>query len=164
MTSDSKKFSVRGPLSYSGFRSWNPRENISKLSPGYFALVMATGIVSIAAHIFDYGMIAEGLLYFNIFAYLWLLVFSVLRFIFYRQHGIADFYNLNKSPGFLSFVAGSAVLSSQFVLIWSSYTLGVFMYFLSVITRLFLIYTFFTVITIAANKPNFTKSINGSGC
>lgn len=153
---------ARGPLSYSGIRVWNPRENISKLSPGYFALVMATGIVSIAAHIFEYRMIAEGLLYFNILAYLWLLVFSVLRFIFYRGHGIADFYNLNKSPGFLSFVAGSAVLGSQFILIWSSFTLGVFMYFVSAITWLILIYSFFTVITIAADKPTFTKSINGS--
>lgn len=162
MITDSRQIKVRGPLSYSGFRKWNPRENISGLSPGYFALIMATGIVSIAANIFDYKIIAEALLYFNILAYFWLLIFSILRFIFFRKRGIADFYNLNKSPGFLSFVAGSAVLGSQFILIWSSFALGALMYFVSTITWILLIYSFFTVITIAANKPSFTKSINGS--
>lgn len=151
-----------GPLSPSGLRHWDPRKNISGLSPGYFSLVMATGIVSIAAHTYHFEFIAKGLLYFNIVAYLWLFLFSVLRFILYWKHGIADFYNLNKSPGFLSFVAGSAVLGAQFILIWSNHTLGVIMYFLSVFTWIFLIYTFFTVITIAENKPDFTKSINGS--
>lgn len=157
-----QKISVRGPLSYSGFRSWNPKENISRLSPGYFALVMATGIVSIAAHMFQFDLIAKILLYFNILAYAYLLIFSVLRFIFYRQMGIADFYNLNKSPGFLSFVAGTAVLGSQFILIWANFILGITLYFLSFSTWLLLIYAFFTVITIADNKPSFTKSINGS--
>lgn len=158
-----KKFlSKKGPLSYSGIRSWNPRENISKLSPGYFALVMATGIVSIAAHGYEFYRIAELLFYFNIVAYLWLLGFSILRFVFYRQKGIADFYNLNKSPGFLSFVAGTAVLGAQFVVIWENFNFGVGLYFISVFTWAVLIYAFFTVITIANDKPKFTKSINGS--
>jgi len=151
-----------GPLSPAGLRHWNPRRNISELAPGYFSLIMATGIVSIAAHLYHFEIIAHLLLYFNIAAYLWLFVLTALRFVMYWERGIADFFNLNKSPGFLSFVAGSAVLGSQFIIIWSSYTLGVFMYYLAVCTWIFLIYTFFTVITIAKNKPNFTKSINGS--
>src|SRR5690554_914791 len=150
-----------GPLSPSGLRHWNPRRNISELAPGYFSLVMATGIVSIAAHLYHFEIIAHLLLYFNIAAYLWLFVLTALRFVMYWERGIADFFNLNKSPGFLSFVAGSAVLGSQFTLIWSHYGLGIILYFLSVCTWVFLIYTFFTVITIAENKPYFTKSING---
>lgn len=150
-----------GPLSPYGLRHWNPRKNISELAPGYFSLVMATGIVSIAAHNYHFTFIAHGLLYFNIAAYLWLVILTAMRFIMYWERGVADFFNLNKSPGFLSFVAGSAVLGSQFTLIWSHYGLGIIMYFLSVCTWVFLIYTFFTVITIAENKPYFTKSING---
>lgn len=160
--SQKELLSKKGPLSYSGFRMWNPSENIAKLSPGYFALVMATGIVSIAAQSYEFYRIAEILFYFNIVAYLWLLGFSILRFVFYRQKGIADFYNLNKSPGFLSFVAGTAVLGAQFVVIWENFNFGVGLYFLSVFTWTILIYAFFTVITIANNKPKFTKSINGS--
>jgi len=151
-----------GPLSPVGLRHWNPRRNISELAPGYFSLVMATGIVSIAAHLYHFELIAHGLLYFNIAAYLWLFILTAMRFIMYWERGVADFFNLKKSPGFLSFVAGSAVLGSQFTIIWSSHTLGIFMYFLSACTWALLIYTFFTVITIAKNKPNFTQAINGS--
>ena len=42
---------------------------IATLFPGYFALVMATGIVSIAAHFLGMEPIAQGLLWFNVMAY-----------------------------------------------------------------------------------------------
>ena len=38
-----------------------PDEGIADLHPAYFALVMATGIVSIAAHLVDIPVVPKGL-------------------------------------------------------------------------------------------------------
>ena len=52
------------------------QNEIAELYPGYFALVMATGIVSIAAYLMEMPTIAWGLLWNNVEAYgnLWLLI------------------------------------------------------------------------------------------
>lgn len=147
---------------FAGLRNFDLRNNIRHLSPGYFSLVMASGIVSVAAHLFGLDWIAHGLLYFNIGAYLWLLALYAARLVLHWNYCVADFYNLNVSPGYLAFVAGSAVLGTQFTILWDNYFLAVLMYTVSSVTWLFLIYAFFTVITIAKEKPKFSKSINGS--
>lgn len=150
-----------GKESRFAIRRMNIRSGIADLSPGYFALVMATGIVSIAAHIYGLKWIAYGLLYFNIVAYLWLFALSILRLIFFTKRCAADFYNPRKSPGFLSFVAGSCVLGTQLVFLRHDYFWSSGLYFIALISWVFLIYAFFTVITIEHNKPTFDKAING---
>ena len=52
------------------------------LSPSYFALVMATEIVSVGAHLLDVEAVAMALYAFNIAAYigLWALTIGVLGF------------------------------------------------------------------------------------
>ena len=54
-------------------------EAVEHLFPGYFALVMATGIVSIAAHLLQMPRIAWALLAINIGAYAVLTVMLVIR-------------------------------------------------------------------------------------
>ncbi len=46
-----------------------PDESIAGLNPAYFALVMATGIVSIAAHIAHFPSLALALFVLNCVAY-----------------------------------------------------------------------------------------------
>ena len=53
---------------------------IANLFPGYFALVMATGIVSIAAHLFEMKTVAWCLLVINIIAFAILSLLYLLRF------------------------------------------------------------------------------------
>jgi hypothetical protein len=43
--------------------------SLATFFPGYFALVMATGIVSLAAHCFGHEYLARALLWLNVFAY-----------------------------------------------------------------------------------------------
>ncbi|MCA9160970.1 MAG: hypothetical protein KDA72_21715, partial [Planctomycetales bacterium] len=45
------------------------KRSIAKLSPAYFALVMATGIVSIASQAMGYSSVAWTLLCINVAAY-----------------------------------------------------------------------------------------------
>lgn len=56
---------------------------VKDLSPAYFALVMATGIVSIAADVSGMRLIAVALFGLNIVAYVLLWLLTVLRFLRY---------------------------------------------------------------------------------
>ena len=63
---------------------------VSELPSGYFAMVMATGIVSIASHLLGMGTIARVLFRLNLlfYAVLWLLLLS--RIIFFNRRFLAD--------------------------------------------------------------------------
>ena len=49
------------------------------LHPAYFALVMATGIVSIAAKLMEMSAIAQALLVINVFAFAVLVLLTIIR-------------------------------------------------------------------------------------
>src|SRR5215204_835379 len=89
----------------------------ANLFPGYFALVMATGIISIAAHLQGMRPIALALLFINLAAYviLWLLLFLRLTRFFPRVR--ADITDHVRGPGFFTVVAGTCVLGSQLLIV-----------------------------------------------
>lgn len=134
---------------------------IAHLTPAYFALVMATGIVSVAAWLFNFNLIAKSLLYINVIAYILLCFLYLTRIIFYTNQFLIDFGDHAKNPGFLTFVAGSGVLGSQFILIVEHYLIASYLYYIAIIAWLILIYSFFTVITVKSGKPSLNKGING---
>ncbi len=135
--------------------------HIANLSPAYFALVMATGIVSIAAWLFNFNMVATLLMYINIAAYIILSVLYLIRIIFCTRYFLADFGDHAKNPGFLTFVAGTAVLGSQLTVISRGFQLAANLYFIAMVAWLILIYSFFTVITVKSGKPKLDQGING---
>jgi tellurite resistance protein TehA-like permease len=81
---------------------WRTVEN---LFSGYFALVMATGIISIACFLMEMKTISLVLLAINVFAYaiLWLLL--LLRFVFFFSRIKADINDHLRGPGFFTVVA-----------------------------------------------------------
>src|SRR5438094_9062246 len=87
------------------------------LFPGYFALVMATGIISIAAFQLSLKLVAWVLLVINVIAYtiLWLLLLIRLLHFFPRVR--ADIMDHARGPGFFTVVAGTCVLGSQLVIV-----------------------------------------------
>lgn len=91
---------------------------ISTLEPGYFALVMATGIVALALNVQGLASWALALTFINALAYGWLLLLSVLRVVFYCGNFVADLVNAQKGVAVLTFVAASGVLSLQFLQIF----------------------------------------------
>lgn len=137
------------------------RDGIRTMSPAYFALVMATGIVSIAAHTQGFANIAIWLFYINIIAYVVLVIFYALRLVFYFSHVSADFLNPSSSPGFLTFVAGTCVLGTQFVILAHAPAVASILYYVGLAAWIPLIYGFFTVVTILPDKPSINKAISG---
>lgn len=121
---------------------------------------MATGIVSIAADIFEFTFYAKPLFYFNICAYLVLWIFLLSRISFFSRDLINDFKDSSRSFGFLTIVAATAILGQQFILFEENYQIAKILYYLSFSLWLLLIYTLFTIIAINKNKLTIGKGMN----
>ncbi len=74
---------------------------VKNMSPAYFAMVMATGIVSISSHLFGMMMIAKALFVLNIFAYVVLVTATVWRFLKYRAEFLKDLFSHTNGVGSL---------------------------------------------------------------
>ena len=88
---------------------------VEHLFPGYFALVMATGIVSIAAALLAMPRLAVGLLVVNVACYAVLSTMLVVRLFRYFGRVLDDLRNHARGPGFFTVAAATCVLGSQFV-------------------------------------------------
>ena len=137
-------------------------QNAADLFPGYFALVMATGIVSIAAFLLEMVFIAQALLVVNIIAYaiLWLLM--LWRLFVYFPRVVTDIKSYARGPGFFTLIAGTCVLGAQLLLVvgsrpvaWGLWGLGIFLW-------LVVMYAFFTAVTTRPQKPTLETGINGA--
>lgn len=135
--------------------------DLKNLHTAYFALIMATGIVSIAAHNYNFYFISRLLFYFNIVAYLFLCTMYILRVIFYFPSFSVDANDHAKSPGLLTFVAGSCVLGSQFVLIAENFQIATLLFYTGTVAWLILIYSIFTSLTVKEHKPAINEAISG---
>src|SRR4051812_3567131 len=93
------------------------REGIAGLHPANFAMVMATGIVSIAAKLSGMPLVAAVLFWLNIglYAALWILYLS--RLVLETGRFLADLKDHSRGVGFFTVVAATCVLGNQFVLI-----------------------------------------------
>ncbi|MBW7889190.1 MAG: tellurite resistance/C4-dicarboxylate transporter family protein [Bacteroidetes bacterium] len=139
----------------------NFKEAVGNLSPAYFALVMATGIVSTALFLFHFIEFSFALFYFNIAAYIFLLFLYALRIIYFTEQIQEDFADLAKSPGFLTFVAATNVLGVQFVLLQQNFFIASWLLLAGMLSWGFLIYSFFVLIIIKESKPPLEKVISG---
>lgn len=137
------------------------KKEIASLFPAYFALIMSTGIVSIAAHLLKFTEIGLLLLYFNVIAYVILWILLVLRLLFYFRFFLEDLSNHARSAGYLTIVAGTNVLGSQFIIISQNYQIASFLYYLGFVLWVILIYYFFIQITVKQIKPTLEEGING---
>lgn len=131
------------------------------LHPGAFALVMATGIVSIDLDQHGLHLPARALFAFNLLAFAWLLALSVLRLARFRRELLADFMHPGRGAGFLTFTAALCVLGSQCLLVvhwpWAARALAV----AGALAWTLLTYLFLAAAITARIKPGFTRSIHG---
>lgn len=86
------------------------RKTPERLSPGYFALVMATGIVSIGVQLRGWRTLSIILLVVAAFAYAVLVVLTVWRITRFRQAVVKDARDTRKAFLNFTFVAGTNVL------------------------------------------------------
>jgi tellurite resistance protein TehA-like permease len=130
--------------------------------PGYFALVMATGIVSLAWHLQGFSGIAKILFWVNIPAYLVLWGITLLRLVRFRGELLKDLTSHARGATFLTIVAATGVLGKQFVLLTPLQWAGQGLWVVTLVLWVLLIYTFFTAVTLVEPKPKLETAINGS--
>ncbi|WP_414041347.1 tellurite resistance/C4-dicarboxylate transporter family protein [Acidithiobacillus sp. M4-SHS-6] len=135
---------------------------VQDMAPAYFALVMATGVVSLAAQAMGIPLLAWSLFWLNgaFYGALWCL--TVWRMLRFGQRMGVDFKDYQRGPGFFSVVAGSAILGSQFVLLANDEETGMLLWGLAMALWLVLNYGIFTVFTIRKHKPSLDKGITGT--
>lgn len=144
--------------------TWHGRclAGIEALYPGYFALVMATGIVSLAAHFEEMPGIARLLFGLNCVAYVTLWALTLLRLVLFPRRLLGDLTDYARGVAFNTMVAGTCVLGTQFAILstWTRVAQGLWV--LGLALWLGLNYTFFTSATVREPKPSLENGINGA--
>src|SRR4026207_957620 len=118
------------------------------LFPGYFALVMATGIISIACFLLGMRVISLVLLVINVVAYVVLCALLLFRLLFFFNRVKADINDHVRGPGFFTVVAGTCVLGSALLIVVDRYRSAIGLWFLGIGLWIVIMYTFFTAVTV----------------
>lgn len=134
---------------------------LEHLSPAYFGVVMATGIVSLAGAMMGHPWFARTLFYLNIVQYVVLCVLYALRAWRYPGRFFGDMVTHSTGPGYFTMVAGTGILASQFILLNEDVRVGFVLWLLAVALWVALIYTIFTAFTVRRDKPSLDRGING---
>jgi tellurite resistance protein TehA-like permease len=134
---------------------------IRTLQPAYFALVMATGIVAIAAQVQGMGAVARVLTWLNVLAFVFLWILTLGRIIWYPKDCFADLIDHRRGVGFFTTVAGTAVLGSEFVVVYGKYRVALALWFLAAFLWALLTYAVFTAFTVKEQKPSLAEGISG---
>lgn len=96
-----------------GERRGAVEQAVASLNPGYFALVMGTGIVSIGVHTNGLETLSHALMWLAIACYAVLVAATAWRAVAYRAELRADFTDPARGFGFFTFVAGTDVLGTR---------------------------------------------------
>jgi tellurite resistance protein TehA-like permease len=134
---------------------------LADLFPGYFALVMATGIIAVGAAQQDLRWLAWTLLWVNAAFYVALWVLYLLRLVRFRARFLDDLTSHQRGPSFLTVVAATNVLGAGFVLIAGWRAVGVVLWFVGIALWAVLFYTVVAALTLREPKPDLASGLNG---
>ena len=134
---------------------------IRTLHPAYFALVMATGIVSIAAQLLGVPYVPRVLLAINVAAYAVLWALTVTRIVRFPREVGADLIDHQRGVGFFTTVAATSVLGSQLVIVAKDARFALAFWIATLALWLVLVYAVFTALTVKETKPTLDAGISG---
>lgn len=136
--------------------------NVRELSPAYFGLVMATGIIAIAAHQQQWPFIAQTLFAISCVSWVILTFFYSYRASRFTKDFTEDLVSHSKGPAFFTTVAGTALVGSQILVMYDYYWFAFAAWGFSLVLWILLTYTVFTALTISRDKPTLDKGISGA--
>jgi len=135
---------------------------IAGLFPGYFALVMATGIIAIAANQQDLRWVAKGLYVVAAAGYVVLIALTLIRLGKYPRRLFDDLSSHQKGFAFLTFIAGTNVLGSATALVHGWWGLATVLWWVGVVLWPPILYTPLISVVIRSGKPDIASGINGT--
>jgi tellurite resistance protein TehA-like permease len=134
---------------------------LAQMHPAYFALVMATGIVSIAAHLLGLRPIGLALYPLNVVFYVVLWILTLARIVRHRDRVIADLFHHGRSVGFFTMVAATCVLGSQSLVVAGQFRMALALWFAGIVLWVILTYGIISLLTVKPEKPALAEGING---
>lgn len=137
-------------------------QKISNIPLGYFSMVMSTGIISIAAYLLDYQLIAEILYFANIAFLVSLSLVLLYQLISCREKLHKELTSHKTGPGALTIVAGMAVLGGQQLLMGQHLFIASVLFIIATILWLILSYGLLLIFTIKAEKQPLAEGIGGN--
>ena len=139
-----------------------PAAALAEMSPAAFGMVMATGIVAIAAQLLGLPLVARSLFGLSVVMYVVLWLLTLLRVLRHRQRFVGDLFDHLRGPGFFTVVAATSLLGSQFLLLAAHDAAGLVLWALALALWIALTYAIFTGLTIKPVKPPLAQGINGA--
>jgi tellurite resistance protein TehA-like permease len=136
--------------------------NVRRLPPNIFAMVMATGIVSLALNGADQPTLAHILFWLNVGLYVILVVLLLVRTLRYRNDLTADLASHARAPGFFTLVAAPCVLGNQCVLMFGVGAAGMTLWIVGVVFWLPLTYAMLPGLMEGTAKPKPEVGLNGA--
>lgn len=138
------------------------RDCVRNFQYGYFALIMATGIVSIACHLAGIHFAARVLFILNNIQYAICLTLAVGKLILTPGSVWRDLTHHEKGPGYLTLVAATNVLGVQYVQMTALPAIPMALFWLGCGLYVVLVNTMLTGVTMAKSKPALVQGMNGS--
>ncbi len=134
---------------------------LERLPPAYFALVMATGIVTVAAHLEEWERISHVLAAINLVAFAALWVLILLRVGRFPAAVLRDAGDFHRAPGFFTIVAATAIVGTQSIVIHDRADLALVLWLVALPLWFVITYGVFSRFTTAENKPTLGEGIDG---
>ena len=131
------------------------------LHPAYFALVMATGIVSVACHLLGLGPAALALVPVNVVSYAILVALNLLRAVRFPGRVLQDLVDHQRGVGYFTAVAATSVLGVQLVVVLGQYAVATALWGLAIVLWAVLTYGVFAAFTVKQLKPSLAEGISG---
>ena len=135
---------------------------LATMPPAIFALVMATGIVSIASQLHGLTGLARVLLGANVLFYGTLWILTGLRIARFPTQIVADLAHHGRSVGYFTTVAATCVLGSQALQIGGAWTTAAALWGVGILLWALITYAVFTVLTVKELKPPLAQGLNGA--
>ncbi|RAI56073.1 tellurite resistance/C4-dicarboxylate transporter family protein [Roseicella frigidaeris] len=135
---------------------------LATFPPGYFALVMATGIVSTATHLLGVPLVPGALFAVNLAAYPVLWVITLARLVRFPAAFFRDMGDHAAGPTFLAKVAATGVLGTQFALMTPYRGIALALWVLAALLWLVLTYALLAAVTLADPKPPIERALGGA--
>jgi tellurite resistance protein TehA-like permease len=137
-------------------------DGLRTLHPAYFAMVMSTGIISLAGHFLGIDLVAIPLFWLNAFAYVVLWILYIFRAIRYPGNFKNDFTDHRRAMGYFTVVAASGVLGNQVLVIGKNLEIASGLGAVTLLLWIGLIYSVFTALITREPKPAIAEGLNGA--
>lgn len=137
------------------------RQSIQSLSPAYFSMVMATGIVSLACHFVGFEVASRVLFWINVAAYVVLWMLNGLRVALFPRTFFGDIIDHRQGVSFFTWVAATCMLGNQFLIVAEIRSFAVALWAFGIVLWFLLTYTIFTSNVILPKKPSLVEALHG---